>query len=306
MRLVRVKAPEGQAAEVARIAHEAGVPSVTVSQMRNLSSDGSAETKDVIDVDTATPKAKRFVESLMGAPFFDAEKYSVAIRQPRSVVSREDVRGLTWPVVAPSSDIFEELWQFSQVTLSFVGRMLIGAVLLSYGMLEQNLLLMIAGLLFLPLLPTLLAVSFGALSRQWRLVGQGLFAFAVATALIVAGGAVVAAVVGPPLRFHTFSGMLTAAVISALVGVAAALADADDVGRREMIGLAATAQVALIPAWLGISLVIGFSQAVDPTPPPRRLLTFAVIVAVLVAASAVTYAVLGLRGRGLDKFTARP
>lgn len=305
MRLVRVKAPEGRAGEVARIAHEAGVPSVTVSQMRSLNSDGSEETKDVIDVDTATPKAKRFVESLMSAPFFDAEKFSIAIRQPRSVVSRERVRELTWPIVAPSADIFEELWQFSQVTPSFAGRVLIGASLLSYGMMEQNLLLMVAGLLFLPLLPTLLAVSLGLLSRQWRLAGQGLFAFAVATVLIVAGGAIVAAVVGPPLRFNTFSGMATAAVISTLVGAAAALADADDVGRREMIGLAATAQVALIPAWLGISLVIGFSQAVDPTPPPQRLLTFAVIVAAIIVASTITYAVLGLRGRGLDKFTAR-
>ena len=305
MRLVRVKAPEGQAAEVARLAHEAGVPSVTVSQMRSLNEDGSAETKDVIDVDTATPKAKRFVESLMGAPFFDAEKYSIAIRQPRSVVSKERVRALTWPIVAPTADIFEELWQFSQVTLSFVGRVLIGAALLAYGMMEQNLLLMVAGLLFLPLLPTLLAISLGVLSREWRLVGQGLFAFVVATALIVAGGAIVAAVVGPPLRFQQFSGMATAAVISTLVGVATALADADDVGRREMIGLAATAQVALIPAWFGISLVIGFSQAVDPTPPQQRLLTFGVIVAAIVVAATATYALLGLRGRGLDKFTAR-
>jgi hypothetical protein len=136
-------------------------------------------------------------------------------------------------------------------------------------------------------------------------VGQGLFAFSVAAALIVAGGAIVAAVVGPPLRFHSFSGLATAAVLSTLVGVAAALADLDDVGRREMIGLAATAQVALIPAWLGISLVIGFSQAVDPTPPPQRLLTFAVIVAAVIAASFVTYALLGVRGRGLGKFGGR-
>ena len=305
MRLVRVKAPEGQAGEVARLAHEAGVPSVGVSQLRSLGADGTAETKDVVDVDTSTPQAKAFVEALMSAPFFDAEKYSIGIRQPRSVVSQEPVRALTWPVVAPSPDIFEELWQFSQVTASFVGRILIGAVLLSYGMLEQNLLLMIAGLLFLPLLPTLLAASFGALAGKWRLVGQGLLAFAVATALIVAGGAIVAAVVGPPLRFHSFSGLATAAIISSLVGMAAALADADDVGRREMIGLAATAQVALIPAWLGISLVIGFSQAVDPTPPPQRLLTFAVIVAAIIVASLVTYALLGARGRGLHKFGGR-
>src|SRR5918998_479236 len=188
MRLVRVKAPEGRAGEVARLAHEGGVPSVTVSQMRALSADGSAETKDVIDVDTATPKAKAFVESLMSAPFFDAEKYSIAIRQPRSVVSKERVRALTRPIVAPTADIFEELWQFSQVTVSFVGRVLIGAALLSYGMLEQNLLLMVAGLLFLPLLPTLLAVSLGALSREWRLPAPGVFAFALAAPFFVAGG----------------------------------------------------------------------------------------------------------------------
>lgn len=305
MRLVKVKTPEGQAREVARLAHEAGIESVSFSQVTTLGSDGSAERNDTINADTSTPKAKAFVAAVLDAPFFDPEKYSVEIRQPRSVVSRERVRGLTWPVAVPAVDIYEELWQFSHVTLSFVGRMLIGAVLLSYGMMEQNLLLMVAGLLFLPLLPTLLAVSFGALSREWRLAGQGLFAFVVAAVLIAAGGAIVAAVVGPPLRFNTFSGMLTAAVISTLVGVAAALADSDDVGRREMIGLAATAQVALIPAWFGISLVIGFSQAVDPTPPPRRLLTFAVIVAAIIAASLATYALLGLRGRGLHKFTAR-
>jgi hypothetical protein len=305
MRLVKVKAPEGQGREVARLAHEAGIESVSFNQVTTLGSDGSAETKDTINADTSTPKAKAFAAAVLAAPFFDPEKYSIEIRQPRSVVSRESVRGLTWPLSVPAVDIYEELWQFSHVTASFVGRMLIGAVLLSYGMLEQNLLLMVAGLLFLPLLPTLLAVSFGALSREWRLAAQGLFAFAVATALIVAGGAIVAAVVGPPLRYHTFSGTLTAAVVSTLVGVAASLADADDVGRREMIGLAATAQVALIPAWLGISLVIGFSQAVDPTPPSRRLLTFAVIVAAITVASLITYAVLGFRGRGLNKFAAR-
>jgi hypothetical protein len=304
VRLVRVTVPEGKGEEVARLALAAGVPQASVQPLVSYS-EGGREAKEVVDVNTSTPAAKAFIDRLLAAPFFDPDDYSIYIREPRSVVSKEGPDKLTRPIVVPVTDLYEELWQFSRVTVSFVGRMLIGASLLAYGMLKFNLLLMIAGLLFLPLLPTLLALSFGALAGEWRLVARGLFAFLCATALIVAGGAAAAALMGPPLRFHEFSSTGVAALLSVLVGVAAGFATTDDVGRREMLGLAATAQVATIPAWLGISLVIGFSQEVDPTPPSRRLLTFAVIVAAIVLGSLVTYALLGARGAGLRKFAAK-
>lgn len=305
MRLVKVSAPAGKGGEVARLAVEVGIPQASLYQVEIYGKDGKRETKDVVDVNTSTPAAKAFIDALMVAPFFDVEHYSIDVRQPRTVVSKEGPRELTRPVVIPEIDVFEDLWQFSHVTSSFVGRMFIGALLLAYGMMKDNLLLMIAGLFFLPLLPLLLSMGFGLLTRQWRLAGQGGFALAVATALIVAGGAVVGYLTGPPLYYNSFSPMSTAALISAAVGVAAGFATSDDVGRRELIGLAATAQVALIPAWLGISLVIGFDpiEAVSSSP-ARRLLTFPVIVATIIVSSLVTYAALGMRGRGLGHFAA--
>jgi hypothetical protein len=45
----------------------------------------------------------------------------------------------------------------------------IGAGLLSWGLLENKMLLIVAGLLFLPLMPTLVRVGFGMLSREWSL-----------------------------------------------------------------------------------------------------------------------------------------
>jgi hypothetical protein len=302
MRLVRVKTPEGKGADVAQMAVEVGISEASVYQVQVHGGEGGPHVKDVVDVGTSTPKAKAFVDAVMAAPFYDPREYSIDTRQPRAVASKEDVRGVTRPIVIPEPDIYEELWQFGHVTLSFVGRVLIGALILSYGMLRSNLLLMIAGLLFLPLLPLLLAVGFGALSREWRLAGQGLFAFALGTALIVAGGAAAAAMAGPPLMFREFSSTGTAFLISAAVGVAAGLATADDAGRRELIGLAATAQIALLPAYFGISLVIGF-PVLESEPPTQRALTFLVAAGTITLASLVTYAALGMRGRGLRRFT---
>jgi drug/metabolite transporter (DMT)-like permease len=302
MRLVRVTVPQGKGEEVARLALDAGVPQASVQPLDSYSREGR-ESKEVVDVNTSTPTAKKFIDALLAAPFYDPADYSIFVREPRAIITKEGPRRLTRPVVIPETDLYEELWQFSRVTASFVARFLAGAVLLSYGMLKFNLLLMIAGLLFLPLLPTLLAMSFGLLTREFRLAAQGLFALTAGAAIIVAGGALVAWLAGPPLRFQEFSSLEVAAVLSAAVGVAAGFATTDDVGRREMLGLAATAQTALIPAWLGISLVIGFSQGVDPTPPARRLLTFAVIVAVIIISSLVTYAAVGVRGTGLRRFS---
>ncbi|HEX8141332.1 MAG TPA: hypothetical protein VF553_01975 [Pyrinomonadaceae bacterium] len=302
MRLVRVKAPEGKGNDVARLAFEVGLEQVAFHQQQTLKSDGAQEIKDVVDVETTTPTAKTFIDKVMSASFFDPQQYSIAVRQPRSIVSREKPWKITWPIVIPTVDIYEELWQFSHITISFAGRMLIGSLLLSYGMIQFNLLLMIAGLLFLPLLPLVLSMSFGVWTRQWRLVGQGALAFLVATALIVLGGVIVALMTDPPLKYREFSSMLTALLISSVVGVAAALATADDVGRREMIGLAATAQIALIPAYVGISLVFGFPQG-ESTSPAQRLLTFLVIIGVIVITSLMTYAVLGMRGKPLGQFS---
>src|SRR5258708_11456863 len=103
----------------------------------------------------------------------------MGVRQPRALVCGEELSTLARPLVEPSFDIFEELWQFSQVTYGFVGRILIGALLLAYGLVEYRLLFIIAGLLFIPLRPLLLTVGFGLCPHQWRLAIQGLLSLAV-------------------------------------------------------------------------------------------------------------------------------
>jgi Domain of unknown function (DUF389) len=301
MRLVRVKTPEGKGADVAQIAFDAGIEQVTIHQQQVLKVDKSQETKDVVDVETATPTAKSFVDAVMSAPFFDAKEYSIAIRQPRAIVSREKPQKVTWPLVEPSVDIYEELWQFSHVTYGFIGRVLIASLLLAYGMIEYKLLLMIAGLLFLPLLPLLLAMGFGLWTRQWRLAGQGLFAFVVATLLLIGGGALVAWMTDPPMKYNEHNTLLVSFLISLAVGIAAGLATVDDVGRREMIGLAATAQIAILPVWFGVSLVFGF-PVMDSATPKERALAFLINVATIIVAAFGTYALVRMRGEGLRRF----
>lgn len=270
-------------------------------QVRRLGADGSQTAKDKIEIETGTHLAKTFIDKLTTAPFFDREHYTVAVRQPRSIISGQRLRTLTRPLVEPGTDLFEELWQFCQVTYGFIGRIYLGAVLLAFGLIDYRLLFMIAGLLFIPLLPLMLGVGFGVWTRQWRLVGQAVFALAVAMSLLVAGGVTVALLSNPPLRYLESNSLPTGLLISLVVGVAAGLATADDVGRREMIGLAATAQVAIIPAWFGICFIFGF-PAFDSSSASQRLLSLAVNIATIIVASAATYAALGVSGASLRVF----
>lgn len=118
MRLVKVQAPEGQGAAVVQVAFDVGISHVSVRQEQVHRPDQRPETKDVVDVEVATPIAKAFIDAVMTAPFFDPTAYSLNVRQPRSIVSREHPAQLTWPLVEPTVDLCEELWQFSHVTFS--------------------------------------------------------------------------------------------------------------------------------------------------------------------------------------------
>jgi len=301
LRQVTVTAPEGKGSEVAKIAFSVGIRDVSLHSIRALKSDESEKRKDHIEVETATHLAKAFVEKLSSSSFFNTEEYSVTLRQPRSIYSTRDVRSLTRPFVEPTSDLFQELWQFSQITVGFVGRIYIGALLLAFGIVDFRLLFMIAGLLFIPLLPLMLGIGFSLLTRQWRLLGQSLLALVTATILMAAGGATVALFSHPPIRYLEVNSLLTGLVISLAVGVAAGLATTDDVGRREMIGLAATAQVAIVPTWFGLAMVLGL-PANDPVSAKQRALSLLINIAGIIIASFATYAALRMRGDSLRAF----
>ena len=305
MRLVSIKGPEGVAPQVAQVAFACGIDRVATRQLKLMHADKRETVRDVVDIETSTPKAKDFIESVTQAPFFNGDEFSIAVRQPRSIAGGgSEPATLTRPLTEPAIDLFEELWQFSQVTYGFVGRIIIGGVLLAYGIVEFKLLFLIAGLLFIPLLPLMLSIGFGVSTRQFRLAAQGFFALVVALILLATGGVGVALLTSPPMRYTESNSVLAGFLISLAVGVAAALATADDVGRREMIGLAASSQVAIIPVWFGVSLVFGFPVFESMTPGKRGLSLVLNIIAIALA-SLVTYAAMRMSGSSLRRLTKR-
>jgi hypothetical protein len=293
--------PLGKSSDVAALAYAAGIEQVSVQQEELRRENGTPEIKEIVKIKTSTPKAKRFMDALLKAGFFDPDDYSIAVRSPLSIVSRENVREITRPLPETGVDILEELFQFSHITYSFIGRIFIAGSLLAYGMIQQNLLLMIAGLLFLPLLPLLQATGFGAWTREWKLSLQGILAFTLAVVLLISAGAAVAALSSPPLRYNEFSGVGVGFLISLVVGVASGLAIIDDAGKREMIGLAASAQMAILPVWFGICLVFGFPKLTGENEIQMRVVSFFVNVATLIVASLAVHVFAGTANGALDR-----
>ncbi len=288
MRLIKVSAPVGLGDEIKDLAFTCGIKEVSLTQA-DVHSHDSVEKKDVIDIQTSTDKAKHFIDEVLNADFFDPDRVSVSTRTPMSIVARDNVRTLTWPLVIPVSDLLEEHWQFSHITIGFAGRIFIGGSLLAFGMIRQQMLIIIAAMLFLPLLPLLLATSFGVLGKQYRLARQGLAAFLTAMGILFIAGVVIAAVSQPPMKYDEFNPIGIGILISLAVGVAAVLAGVDDAGRRELLGLAATSQLALVPVWFGVNTVFGFSPTLSGREIASRALGLGLNAATILIASALAY-----------------
>lgn len=294
MRLVKVTGPEGFGKRIMDTAFDSGIETVTLKSEEKHSSSGSVERRDAVDAETSTPKAKRFVSNVLSAGYYNNEQITITIRQPRSIISKDEIRSLTVPLSEPTLDIAEEFWQFSHVTYGLTGRVLIAAGLLAYGLIGQKILLIIAGLLFLPLLPMVMAIALGIASGGYRLALQGVAALSVSTVLLVAGGAGVAMLSEPPLKYNDFDTFWVSLVITAVVGIAAGLAVIDDAGRRELIGLAAAAQIGLTPVWLGVCLVFGPPVSAAGSDIQSRILSHAANLMVLVSTTAIVLTATGM------------
>ncbi|GAB3202420.1 hypothetical protein ABID22_003877 [Pontibacter aydingkolensis] len=301
MRLITVKAPEGHGKSIAELAFTAGAKQVSVRQEKKYYPDQRETMLDVVEVETATPIAKNFVESLMSSAFYDPAKFAFTVQHPESLFAHEPPKKETYPIVRPTTDVYQELWQFTSVTSSLISRVFLSSVLLAYGMVEDMLPLIIAGLLFLPYHHHMLGTGFGVVIREWRFFFQGLLALLVSTALIVGAGACVALFTEPPIGFKEFGSPLSGFVLSAVIGVAAAMAAIDDAGRRELIGLAATAHISVYPAWFGLKLVFGFEEGDKLW---EHLLTFGINITTLTLAAGITFAGIGMRGDGIRRFVS--
>ncbi len=210
-------------------------------------------------------------------------------------MSGEDILELTRPMSEPFPDVIQDLWQLSHLTVSYVGRAAAGAVLLATGILEDNPVAIVVAALFLPFLAEVLAVSFGLWSRDRRLIFRGLRAVVVSSALAFAAGAAVAAIEGGPIHFTAFKSPLPSFAISAVIGITAGLSNADDTGRRYLIGVAAAVQLAIYPVWLGAATILGLPDGVVWT----RIESFLINLATISLSAVAAYAALHLQpGRG--------
>lgn len=227
MHEIRATLPPEQVMAATRLARAAGIQRVSVA---DVYVHGPDQRRQVISVETSTPKARAFVEALLGSADIRSTDFSITSRELRAIINGDDLPALTKPMSEPFPDVIQDLWQLSHLTVSYIARAAAGAILLATGIIDDNPVSIVVAALFLPFLSEVLAVSFGLWSRDLRLVFRGLRAIAVSTALAFAAGALVAALQGGPIHFTAFKSPLASFAISGAIGITAGLSIADDTG----------------------------------------------------------------------------
>jgi hypothetical protein len=167
---------------------------------------------------------------------------------------------ITQPFNLPVPNIYEELWSQNQINPTCFAKVIVSSLLLSYGMIQNQILTMIAAPLFTPFLTKVQGSSFGTLTRQWPLALRGVLLLLGSAALTMVSGIVVALVIGGPLQSNSFSPLWINFLVSLIVDVVAGFATADANGKRELIAMTAAAQFSVFPAWFGIMHVLGLPE----------------------------------------------
>src|SRR5689334_19468458 len=143
MRLVKITGPKGRGPDIAQIAFKCGISDVSIQAVEQHKPGVDPVMREAVDIKASTPEGRAVIEAVLRAPFYNRDEYAIEVREPRSILKRESVRAITRPVAPPIMDIAQELWQFSHVTYSFVLRVFIASMLLAYGMVHDNPLMMV-------------------------------------------------------------------------------------------------------------------------------------------------------------------
>jgi uncharacterized membrane protein len=202
-------------------------------------------------------------------------------------------------MLEPPINVFEDLWQLSHVTVSYLARAFAGAIILAHGMVKDDPVSIVVAALFLPFLSQAVAVGFGVWAGDFSLARQGLKALAVSTAISVGGGAMIGLLHGPPMLFNNFAAPLSSFLISAVIGITAGFTTADDAGRRYLIGVAAAVQYGVFPVWFGFCSVAGFPER---SITQSRLETFAINVCTIVIFALIGYLLLNIKRKDVKGF----
>ena len=300
MRLITVLTPKGAGKEVYKLAFKNNISEVTISEARRIK-DGSESVLDVVNIQTNTRKTKHFIEALMESGFYDPKEMSFSTREPESQFASAPPKEETFPLTRNTGEVYEELWQYSRITISLICRIFLSAVLVAYGMREDYMPLIIAGLLFLPYHHFLLGMGIAAASKETKLLGRAALAYLIGTILIVLGGVFIGLLLGPEVKFTGFlkTSLLLNVILSVVIGTAAGYGAVDDAGRRELIGLAATAHLTVYPAWFGLKFIYGF----DHGDRPWEALGMFVLDTFIISLSAFfVFKLMKMKGEGIKRF----
>jgi hypothetical protein len=246
-------APE-QVEQTVSFARAVGIERVAVSEIYLYGPDSS---RRIVSVEASTPRAKAFLDAVLSSSVAKSDHFSITSRELRALIDGGDVGELTQPMSEPHQDVLQDLWQLTHATASYWTRAAAGGLLLGTGIIDNNPVAIVVAALFLPFLSDVLAVAFGFWIRDRRLILRGIRAVIISSVLAFSGGAVAEWFSGDPISYTAFKGPLAGMAISAVIGVTAGLSNADDTGRRYLIGVAAAVQLAIIPAWLGAALIAG-------------------------------------------------
>ena len=296
MHVLKVTAPRGDGEKVAKLALDIGIKEASVSEVYVH---GPNQQKDSVEIETDTPTAKAFLDALLTAKFFNPENFSISSQTVPSLVSSSIISKLTRSFHMPATDVQQDMWLRNQINPSYIARASVSALLVAYGLIQNDLITLIAAFLFTPFLAQVLAISFGGVTREWRLAAQGALALATSTVIAVIAGVIVASLTGGPLKYDSFSSILVNFLFSLIIGVVAGLATADISGRRELIAMAAAAQFSVYPAWLGIMFVLGLPDAGIVT---QRIVTFLVNIGTILVTAAVVYFAMRYSGDALRSY----
>jgi hypothetical protein len=299
MHEIQVTGPLDQGQQIANLAHQVGIAEISSHVVHVY---GPDKQKQVLRLEANAPQAKQFLDALMSADFFDPHEYSIMSDHVEAIVSANKPAEITKPMPLPTMDVFQDLWMRIHISPSFLLRSVVSALLLSYGMLEDNLTVMIAAFLFTPFLDQAMAVSFGLLTQEWRMVKQGLLAILIATVLTFLAGMIVAVLMREPIQFDRFTPVLDSFLIALIVGVVATVAISDITGRRELIAMAAASEFAIYPAWFGLHVVLGMPGPEETMP---KALSFVVNIVTTLVVTLIVYALLRHR-REIVRSYSRP
>jgi uncharacterized membrane protein len=286
MHEIRVTVPEGRGKDVGELAMQAGIREVAIYPVFAY---GPNCTKETVSAQTSTPLAKKFADSVLASPWFDSAECTVSSRQLRALVTGTHPREITQPMLEPPINVFEDLWQLSHITVSY----------LAHGMVKNDPVAIVIAALFLPFLSQAVAVGFGMWAGDFSLAKQGIKALIVSTAASVLGGVIVGFLHGPPMLFDNFAAPLSSFALSAVIGVTAGFTTADDAGRRYLIGVAAAVQYGVFPVWFGFCLATSFPQ---PNITTGRLETFAINVGTIMVFALIGYLLLNIKRRDVSGF----